>query len=741
MTKRITRRQFIQAGGLAGTAMALSGCTINLQKYEKIEPYVVPPEEALPGESVWYATTCRQCAAGCGLLVRVGNGRAHKIEGNPKHPLNYGKTCARGQAGLQTLYNPDRLRNAVAQDLRGSRKFTAVEWETALETVTSRLKAARPGAIAFYSSRIDDSLAAVAAPLLAALGAAAPVFHDVLGSFGGRGTLSRIAGQMLGGQPNLPFFDLAGSDVVFSFGANLGETWLSPVAYGRAYGQMRGNALGKRGYLVQLEPRMSATGAVADEWIPIKPGTEGQVAMAIGKVLVDEGLGTAKNSPLAPLFKDVDVETIAAVSGVGKERLMTLARTFGKYARPTAIPGGEVAGQTNGASATAAILALNALAGHLAYDASAFWLTPKLPDAAFTAAAIAKFSDVQKLIDRMRAGEVDVLLVHGNPLFEIPAEAGFAEGLAKVPTVISFSSEVDETVVQSNLVLPDHSFLESWGYQIVTPPGDRPAISGQQPVVSALYDTRATADVLLDLAQRLGGAAKAALPYKNTVEFLQALLNKLVRQNAPYETNSLESVWNGWRQYGGWWPQDAAVTRPAVAPAIPATLTVPQADFVGDPQEFPFILFPYPSIALGDGRGASQSWLQETPDPMTTAMWDTWVEINPKTAEELGLKRNDVVKISTPTRFMLAVVYPYHGIRPDVVAVPIGQGHADYGRFAKNKGANVLGLISPKLTADGELAWGATRVKIEKQGRTRQLPVLESNVGIDAANEDRKFPG
>ncbi len=118
--KRISRRKFIQLGALTSTAMAVSGCTINLQRSETIEPYVIPPEESLPGENVWYATTCRMCSAGCGIIVRVSNGRARKIEGNPLHPLNAGKTCARGQAGLQYLYNPDRLRNAVRNEARGS---------------------------------------------------------------------------------------------------------------------------------------------------------------------------------------------------------------------------------------------------------------------------------------------------------------------------------------------------------------------------------------------------------------------------------------------------------------------------------------------------------------------------------------------------------------------------------------------------------------------------------------------
>ena len=742
MTKRITRRQFIQVGGLAGTAVALSGCTISLQKPEFLTPFVVPPEEALPGQNIWYASACRQCPAGCGIVVRVSNGRAHKIEGNPQHPLNHGRLCARGQAGLQVLYNPDRLQNAVRQDGRGTQKFTPLQWEDALTQLAERVKAARPGGVAFYSSLISDSLSALAFPLMQALGAEPPVFYDSIGAYGGRGTLSRVTGQMLSTEPAQPFFDLVSSDVVFSFGADLTGTWLSPVAYGRAYGQMRGRALGKRGYLVQFEPRMSASGAIADEWVPIKPGTEGQVAMALGKVMVDQGIGAAASSPYAPLFQNVDAAGIAEYSGVGMARLEKLAHAFGDYEQPAAIPGGAVTGCTNGVEATVAVMLLNALAGNLDRDQSALWLTPPPPDPAFAGTKVATFKDVQALIEAMRAGQIDVLLVHGNPLYELPVTAGFAEGLAKVPFVVSFSSMVDETVVQSDLTLPDNSYLESWGLSTTSRlPVTAPRSAAFSRWSRQLYDTRATTDVLLDLAQRLGGVVKAALPYTNTVEFMKANMAKLVGQDAPYETKSADAVWAGWRQFGGWWPQSEAVTLPASAPVVPATLEVPQADFTGSPEEFPYVLYPYLSTLLSDGRGANQPWLQEAPDPVITATWATWVEINPETAAELGLERNDVVKIITPTSMIVAIVYPYAGIRPDVVAVPIGQGHAAYGRYAKNQGANVAAILSPQTTSDGELAWGATRVKLEKLGTQRTLPVIENNVGVEAANEYGHFPG
>ena len=138
MPKTLTRREFLKlaAGATAATGLAPAVRSI------VIEPFVRPPEELLPGQATWYASTCRQCPAGCGIIVRTINGRAKKIEGNPLHPLNRGKLCARGQAGLQVLYNPDRLKNAVRQSGgRGSRQFEPLYWPEALDLLSDKIAA------------------------------------------------------------------------------------------------------------------------------------------------------------------------------------------------------------------------------------------------------------------------------------------------------------------------------------------------------------------------------------------------------------------------------------------------------------------------------------------------------------------------------------------------------------------------------------------------------------------------
>ncbi len=332
----------------------------------------------------------------------------------------------------------------------------------------------------------------------------------------------------------------------------------------------------------------------------------------------------------------------------------------------------------------------------------------------------------------MRAGDIQILFVHGcNPVFELPAAAGFAEAMAEVPFVVSFSPFVDETSVQADLILPDHTYLEGWGYQVVSPSADRPAVSSQQPVVRPLYDTRATADVILALADQLGGDVAKALPWRNEVEFLKETVTALRDVGT-----SAETFWATWRQQGGWWPQGQEWQTPEPGKVFEAPLAAPEPQFQGGVADYPYHLHIYPSIALSDGRGANQPWLQETPDPMTTVSWNTWVEINPETAKRIGVENDDIVKVSSPAGEIEAVVYIYHGIRPDVVAIPVGQGHSELGRYASGRGSNPVDLLVPSADdKTGALTWGTTRVQITPTGRRRPLARLENLVGVEHARE------
>ncbi len=422
----------------------------------------------------------------------------------------------------------------------------------------------------------------------------------------------------------------------------------------------------------------------------------------------------------------MDVTGIANANGVSESDLRRLAQTFSAAEHALAIPGNSALATSNGLEAGEAILTLNALVNNLGHVGGVF-LTPDLPVHQTNPKIPNTLSDIQDLIQRMNSGGVKVLFIHGvNPVYELPPSLGFAQALSQVPLVISFASFPDETSLQADYIVPDHTALESWGYQKIVTGADRPVISGLQPVVAPFYDTQATADVLLGAVQAIGGNLVTAVPYKDEVDFLQQSLQGLITERGFFNTTDILSFWQLWQKNGGWWNESAGLGSPAALTALSNTLAQPSPEFDGEGE---FYLMPYFSTLLSDGSGANKPWLQETPDPTTTVVWNSWVEINPATADRLNLADDDMVKITSPYGELEASVYRYPAIRPDTVGIAFGQGHTAYGRYAQNRGAYLTGLLGTRLNSSGDLALGSIKVKIEKTGKVQTLARFEGQPG------------
>ena len=718
MSEKLTRRDFLKlATAGAATTAVLTGCGPDLQ-FRTREPYKVMPEYTYNGLSTYYATTCRECAAGCGLVIRTMQGRAIKVEGNPANPVNLGKTCARGQATLQGLYNPDRVENPVKQGRGKDLSKDAVEWDAAVKIVADALTANKPSEVAFLMGLAPDHLFDLVTDLAATLGAPAPVRFGALSMFESRATLSKAA-ENLFGQSAMPFFDIANADLVLSFGANFLETWLSPVAYTRGFSKMRRDNPRRRGVLVHFEARMSQTAGRADHWIPVIPGTEGLVALAIGRLVAE-----ARGVSAGRAFTGVDFNEVINKAGVSFEKLEMVANLIAESAAPIAIPGGIALGQTNGLFNAEAVLSLNALFDNFGKTGGVS-LSPLAPgqDAYHRPASPQEMTD---LISKMKSGSIKALFIHGvNPVFELPKSLGFADALKEVAQVISFATFPDETALASDYIFPDHHGLESWGYQRVVTGTAQSVLSGAQPAVVPFHNTRATADVLIAAAQAAGGTLAAAMPYKDELEFMQGKLAGLIGQAGSFAAPEINSFTAYFQQHGGWWT-DASVAAPSAAGVLNRSLKAEDAEFAGEGE---FILLPFVSPTLAEA-GANKPWLQELADPTTTVMWSSWVELNPETAHELDVHTEDLVSIRSEAGELVVPVYVYPAIHPGVIAIPFGQGHTAYGQFAAGRGVNPADLLSPHFNGAGDLAFAGMKVTVEKLNKTQPLPRLESSIGV-----------
>jgi len=720
MSNKISRRNFLKLAGVGvATTAVLTGCG-PAARYVTREPYIQTPEYTYNGLSTYYATTCRECSAGCGLVVRTMQGRAIKTEGNPNNPVNLGKTCARGQATLHGLYNPDRVQDPAKQSARGSGNFEKMDWDAAVQVVADALSKNKPEEIAFLMGLAPDHIFDLVTDLTKAIGAPAPMRYGALGMFETRATLVKAAEDVLG-QSGMPFFDIGGADIVFSFGANFLETWLSPVAQTRGYARMRRGTTNRRGYFVQFEPRMSQTGAKADEWIPIVPGTEALVALTIGSLAAQ-----VRGASLPPAFANVDVNAVAQASGVSVDTLTRLAGMFANAEHALAVPGGPALGQSNGLQTAEAVLALNAFAENFGKNGGVF-VSPTAPlaDQYHRPANLKEMSD---FTNKLVSGDIKVLFIHGvNPVFELPRSLGFANALTSVPQVISFATFPDETAVSADYVFPDHQGLESWGYQKIATGANSSVLSGAQPAVVPFYNTKATADVLLAAAQQAGGALASALKFKDEVDYIESKLVGLVTvANGYFSAPEINTFMAYFQQYGGWWKTTDDRVAPANADVLNLKFDAAPAKFAGDGD---FYFIPFVSPVLGEA-GANKPWLQEVPDPTTTVVWNTWVEINPDTAAKLGMDNDDVITITSTAGSVEASVYKYPAIRPDTIAMVFGQGHTAYGRYAKDRGTNPADVLALDYNEAGDLAFAGMKVRITKTGKKHVISRLESILGV-----------
>ncbi|MDE2874596.1 MAG: 4Fe-4S dicluster domain-containing protein, partial [Gemmatimonadota bacterium] len=703
MSDGLRRRDFLKVVGVGGAGATVAGCSTD--KVERLIPYVVPPEEITPGVATWYASTCGECASGCGIRVRTREGRAVMIEGNPDHPVSRGGLCSRGVSALQGLYNPDR----VATPLRaGADGFEAITWDEALALLAERMGTG--GRSLFLTGRKGTTEATLLNSFVEAVGGDR-VIHDPLDD-----PALRRAVEIAFGVAALPRYDIAAADFLVSFGADFLETWVSPVRFAADFAEMHAVDHGEKGTFVFVGPRLSLTGQNADEWIPARAGAEANIALALAGELVRRG-GDA--GPYSEMVSRYTLEDAAQQAGIEAEALAGLADRFAEGSALALGPG--FADHHGGATAAnLAVLILNVAAGSLGrtlhIDA-----VPETEASSYRAVADA--------ITAMNSGTYGVVAVSGtNPVYSLPPVSGFRDAFTAVPFKVAFATTLDETAALADLVLPDAHPLESWGDSDAAPG----TYAVRQPVTRPLpmYDSRPMADVLLETGRNLGHDGFGAATFH---EYLRAANAAWLEEFGAGMgiTGDPDTLWrellrNGSSSY----PVELSQVTALQAPTTAVDFGAPSLRGDGD-----FTLLVHPSPRFGDGTHSNRPWLQELPDPVSKVMWQSWVEMNPATAERLGLRTGHMVNVATEHGTAELRVWAYPGIREDAVAIAMGGGHTEYGRFANGNGVNPMAMLPVAVDGtSGTLALVSTRATIDATGAWRRLATTEGSSDQDDRN-------
>ena len=569
MSDGISRREFLISSALiAGGTLAVGGLNNLLNSLDIGAPdagyYYVntgTTESIIP-------SVCLLCPSGCGIVSRVVDGRVVKIEGNPMHPINAGVLCPKGQAIPELLYNPDRLIGPMRRiGEPGSDEWEPITWEEAIQTVANSLNNVRanghPERAALLYGETRGQMREFLERFMHAVGSPNAVSHDSLNV-----EVGKLAMYLTQGIYDLPAYDLEQANYILSFGANLLEAGRTPQRTIGGYAFMR-RGRARRGKIVMIDPRQGVTGAKADEWIPIRPGTDAALALGIANVLISTGqfdsdfvqnysfgfedyIDDDRNHYQG--FKNFVLENYAPaqveeITGVSANTIFRLAGEFAENTPSVAImpaKGGLLNGSVNGLYTAMAIHALNGMLGNIEkpggvqvqrYMPCPPW--PELPqdsiaeaglqaervDGAGTVFPVGRHA-YQAVADRVLDGyPLDILMLYdANPVYEVPCGSRFIEAFEKIPLVVSFSSFMDDTARYADLILPEPTFMERFQDDHIEGVGF-PGVGLRQPVVEPLYNTMHTGDFLLAVAKTIGGTVAEAFAWDSFEDVLKDRLS------------------------------------------------------------------------------------------------------------------------------------------------------------------------------------------------------------------------
>tara|TARA_Y100000748_G_scaffold284111_1_gene265626 strand:+ start:34 stop:2412 length:2379 start_codon:yes stop_codon:yes gene_type:complete len=744
---KINRREFLSlTGKSAAGAMIFAACGLP-EKELVVQSPVGYPEDLVRGEDAWYATSMPDYTNGDGVIVRVVQGRATKVEGNPDHPVNRGVATARYDSTLQILYHPDRIKEPLSRYSKSGNVIN-VSWNKATNDLRNIIRDSK------------DKITVITNPTR---GHSSYVTNEFAKKFGAKimhfdpinQNIQQTTMKRIFDLDRLPHFDIDNAKTILSFGADWLSTWNSPAQYNEMYGNFREGKNGKRGYFVHVDPRMSNTAASADLWLSPIPGTEGDLALGIANEIISKKLVDQKNINKFLSIIDFDMgefstSNVAKKCDISEEKIKEVAKHFAEHTPSIAFAGGSSEAHTNGSFITSAVYSLNILTNSINTKGGILPNPEGILQKINSSANGKSISEWEQEIERWSNEDVKTLIIRGVDIIHgMPDFTGIKEAMGKIDNVVCFGHVYNDTMDYADLILPENTCFESWDTNIPEPAPGYQVLGTQQPIVGQtmtsdgtgiISNSKSYGDLILqvskDLGENIGTSMESII--KNDLKDLHSS----VTGGSIISTNS-ENFTNGILQRGGWWninnksqSDDFQISTKSIS-KIKSNSNFSSVEHHSNDEHKSdekkhsedFYLAPFISNSMLDGRLAYAPWAQQTPDPISSASWSTWVEINSHEAESLNIREGDVLKISSSNGSIEALAYPHPGIRPGVIGIPLGQGNKNGGRYAEGRGANILSILADMRDKEsGALAWAATKVTINKTGNRKKVPKMEGDV-------------
>jgi Fe-S-cluster-containing dehydrogenase component/anaerobic selenocysteine-containing dehydrogenase len=604
------RRDFIKILGLASGAAVMESCGAK-KGVEKLIPHVIPPEvEIFPSGAVYFSTTCTECPANCGMSAKIVEKQINnqlgrypiKLEGIAGHPINDGKLCMRGQSSLTRLYHPDRLRNPMMQDADGN--FNPCTWDEAFTKIVESLKSSTRRHV-YLSSRTSGSLSTLIDTFCEKLNVERLAEFEVF-SYANL----REANDILFNKKEIPSYRIENADFLVTIGADIFETFTSPVSHAVQFARAKQNGNFK---WFHIEPHVSLTGLQANERLVLNPESE---IYLLAFILKNAKSINRISSEILNNIPDISNEEVVKKTGLGEDQLNRIMTELNSASNPLLIVGGIATGSKLG-------LEIAVLAGLIQWKMGMIGSVVDFSNSV-DYSRVGSFKDLSNFSALIQNNKVGVAFISKtDPVEKHPFAFYFRENLQLADLVVGMGDFIPKMVEKYDVLLPLSHLLESWG--------DAQPVAGMlnviQPVLEPLHNTLSEGDILLRLISAYTG--QALVP--NFQDYVFAQWKKR------FSDSQIEQLLDRGYLELPTAPQAVYLSNRSTSTffqniALPVAL--PEA-----------VLLATPSIKNYDGRSSNLPLIQEIPDPLTTITHDKWVSISEKTAEHHHIKDADVISV------------------------------------------------------------------------------------------------
>ncbi len=717
--RSISRRDFLKLGA-ASTAVLAVESQFNVIAYaaeQLIEGgRSVTRASGLPRS--FLPSTCMQCPAGCGIIGYVEESRVVKIGGNTKHLSNQGALCGRGQAGINAIYDPERLLSPMKRvGPRGSDSWEQISWDQAMEEVggsLASLKSRNPRQLLFLTDDIGDDH--LGQRFTHAFGS-----PNIIASIGDFNANKLVADELTwGASGDMP--DVANSKYILIFGANPLES--NPQYLGLSRRLVQG-IRDNQAKVVVFDTRLTNTSALSNELHFVNPGSLGLLILTLANVIMQEGLykrtfiekwTNVTPEQLAQHLAQYTPERAEAEAGVEASVIRTVATEFATTAPATTFTDQVLSNHSSGVQNERAAMLLSIITGNIDNRGglclpreqelaqpepvpappppSALSNPPAYPLASEQTIA-GTFAQIQS-----REEQVGVLISHNcNPAYSNP-DLGLVEDVLKDETLIPYHVAITpfltETAALADIILPETTYLEDSDIIVKPSPELVPYVSLRQPVVPPLKEARPFFTIATELAAIIKGGMEQYFSFKRVDEYLSARIANIgglqaagaldyLKQHGVWYDPKSQPDYQAFKQNGFSTPSGRMEVNSERIAALgsPALPTYEPVTFMSQLGEQDYVLTIFDTAIQSDWKTGNCMWLDEI-------LHRNPVWMNPATAEELGVEDGDEVKLTRPNnvgeakaRSVTSTVYLTEGIHPKVIAMANGVGHTAYGRIAQ----------------------------------------------------------